>query len=203
MQQWNCADNCVPKWSSQPSHRGGNGKYEQREAAWIGTKLSLRISGCPGGTFENSPAIHCRVFCRTSRVPEGRLKRGGKVCASSAASWRRFGRPSGTRQMGTGNPAINCRATFRPSLRDGREPRQQEVSRAYGMAVSITWERGSSFLSPSATRATSSPVHRNKHRRTACDGYPRNISSEAFPLCILCALLRLIRSPLDKHGISR
>jgi len=33
LRQWNCADNCVPKWSSQPSHREfGNRQKKGLEA---------------------------------------------------------------------------------------------------------------------------------------------------------------------------
>lgn len=63
---------------------------------------SFLLRSCPGGTFDDSPAIHRWESRRCPAVPEGRLK----TIESSAV-------PDGTRiNFQLGSPAMNRWATF-------------------------------------------------------------------------------------------
>src|SRR6266571_2932247 len=69
-------------------------------------------NGCPGGTFESSPAIYRRVLPTNARpVPEGRLKPGVTS---------QIKRPDGTQPLSSADPAINRRATFGHSYGMGK-----------------------------------------------------------------------------------
>ena len=87
----------------------------------------------PGGSHENSPAVHCRVQILLSKSRrDGRIPRMSQVysdsrfaCLTSLAekqgafsehddghSWDYFSRPFGTYAFTDQNPAVNCRAIF-------------------------------------------------------------------------------------------
>ena len=157
----------IPRRSPQSSHKPGNLVALQRIERFLFTKWSLKIFGCPmelghsdrsgsrpGGTTESSPALQCRVKIPSAARPGGTLEALGEhafrvssiawgECAvhSVVATIRALQASLRDAQLFSCHPALKCRATFnRPSgTKNG-----SEKLLSYGMAVSTTWERGTS-----------------------------------------------------------
>jgi hypothetical protein len=110
----------------------------------------------PGGSFDNSPAIHRWVRSQDigSFVPEGQLKLCLEMSRSSVPTGRKPPRPSIY-------PAVNCWATAkRPS---GTNNRRRFVCNNEGGAIVVTHK------------------HRNPGRRCACPGLSHTTLSASHP----------------------
>ncbi len=70
---------------------------------------------CPGGTFDNSPAIHCWDPEIENRSPGGTAEKGNICCGHD-----RFSRPSGTEEEVGSSPTVETVGYSQSSLRDFR-----------------------------------------------------------------------------------
>jgi len=160
------------------------GPHEPALHRWAVNQDKSRLQR-PGGTIENSPAIHGRVFFRNASRPSGTLERFRSRLPNPVD----FKRPAGTRHIAFGYPAINCRAIFEsPSgtLTDavrlaGRvhpNPKSpsSSVSQDDGVFIRTTFAEPESRVAVALRATMESESVLSGPRRTECDGYPKALS---------------------------